>query len=49
MDYISIDQEEFIRTIMDYLKTSSNLSKAEAWQFGFLVWQHQDWLKELLK
>ena len=44
-DVMPKEQSDFIEGIQDYMLEASNMKEDEAWDFGFRIWQFQDWLK----
>ena len=44
-DVMCKEQYDFIKGIQDYMLEASNMKEDEAWDFGFRIWQFQEWLK----
>lgn len=45
---MSEEQSNFIEGIKKYMLEASNMTESEAYNFAFVVWQHQEWLREFL-
>lgn len=44
-DVMLKEQYDFIKGIQEYMLEASNMKEDEAWDFGFRIWQFQNWLK----
>ena len=44
-DVMCKEQYDFIKGVQDYMLEASNMKEDEAWDFGFRIWQFQEWLK----
>ena len=47
-DMMPKQQYDFIKGIQDNMLEASNMTEDDAWRFGFLIWQHQEWICKYL-